>query len=146
MKITFYKCKSEKNCLNKVLESEIQLDGAIRGESNVISPQIMVQMNPIGYDYVYIQEWGRYYFITDVVCYRSNAFVVKLSIDVLMTYKTEILQMTGIVSRLTSGSAYASRDLLVSCKEECREFDFGSTPFKRDGTYVLIAQGGDVNG
>ena len=97
MQIVFYKCKSEKNCLNKVLESEITLDGAIRGESNVISPQIMVQMNPIGYDYVYIQEWGRYYFITDVVCYRSNAFVVKLSIDVLMTYKTEILQMTELL-------------------------------------------------
>lgn len=146
MQIVFYKCSSEKNCLNKVLENEITLDGAIRGESNVISPQIMVQMNPIEYDYVYIPEWRRYYFITDIVCYRSNAFVVKLSIDVLMSYKTEILQMTGVVSRLTSGSAYASRDLLVSCKEECREFDFGTTPFKRDGTYVLITQGGDVNG
>lgn len=146
MQIVFYKCSSEKNCLNKVLESEITLDGAIRGESNVISPQIMVQMNPIEYDYVYIPEWKRYYFITDVVCYRANAFVVKLSIDVLMTYKTEILQMTGVVSRLTSGSKYANRDLLVSCKEECREFDFGATPFKRDGTYVLIAQGGYVNG
>lgn len=146
MQIVFYKCSSEKNCLNKVLESEITLDGAIRGESNVISPQIMVQMNPIEYDYVYIPEWRRYYFITDIVCYRANAFVVKLNIDVLMSYKTEILQMTGVVSRLTSGSVYASRDLLVSCKEECREFDFGTTPFKRNGTYVLITQGGDVNG
>ena len=91
MQIVFYKCNSEKNCLNKVLENEITLDGAIRGESNVISPQIMVQMNPIEYDYVYIPEWRRYYFITDIVCYRSNAFVVKLSIDVLMSYKTEIL-------------------------------------------------------
>ena len=144
MRVTIYKCKSEKNCLNKVLESEVVLVGSLRGESNVVNPQILVQANPIGYDYVYIEEFGRYYFITDVVCYRSNAFLVKLSIDVLMTYKEAILNMSGIVSRLTSGSPYASRDLLVSCKEECREFDFGETPFKRDGTYVLVAQGGVV--
>ena len=142
MQIVFYKCSSEKNCLNKVLESEITLDGAIRGESNVISPQIMVQMNPIEYDYVYIPEWRRYYFITDIVCYRANAFVVKLSIDVLMSYKTEILQMTGVVSRLTSGSPYADRDVLCSVKETHRRIDFPETPFTKDGSYILIAKGG----
>lgn len=143
MNVTFYKCASEKNALNKILESDMELEGSVRGQSDVIKPQIMIGINPIGYDYVYIKEWNRYYFINDIICYRANAFIVKLEIDVLMTYKEEIKNMKGVVSRLTDANPYGERDLLTSVKENLREFIFVDSPFTTDGDYILIAQGGN---
>ena len=146
MELVLYKTADENSKLEKTLSEEVSLVGALKDGCSITAPSIMLQQNPIGYNYAYIPAFNRYYYIKNVTVVRKNIFMIGLKVDVLMSFKDEIKELSGVVSRLTSGSAYASRDLLVSCKEECREFDFGATPFKRDGTYVLIAQGGDVNG
>ena len=60
-----------------------------------------------------------------------------------MSFKEEILNMSGIVSRLTSGDEYANRDIKTKCLETHRKIVFENTPFTADGTYILVAQGGE---
>lgn len=142
MVITLYKTVSEKIRIEKVLENEVELVGALRDASSVMSPSVLVQEDVIGYNYAYIEEFGRYYYINNITAMRNKAFVLDMKCDVLMSYKDEIMEMSGVVSRLTSGSPYAERNVVTSVKEKHKRLYFPDCPFTRNGTYVLIAKGG----
>lgn len=144
MKIDFYKCSSDANVLEKVISNKVSVTGSLKNDSSVIKPVILIEGFNTGYNYCYIWEWNRWYFVTGVEVYRTGLYIVSLSVDVLMTYKNDIKKMRGVVSRLTSGSPYGQRDVSVSAKTECEKVMFPSSPFKEDGSYILIAQGGEV--
>ena len=142
MELILYKTADENSKLEKILSEEISLVGALKDGCSITTPSIMLQQNPIGYNYAYIPTFNRYYFIKNVTVVRKNIFMIELKVDVLMSFKNEIKELSGVVSRLTSGSPYADRDVLCSVKEEHRRIDFPATPFTEDGSYILIAKGG----
>lgn len=142
MNILLYKTTNANNDLNKTISNKVELVGALRDASSIIAPSILIQSNPIGYNYAYIPEFGRYYYIKNITAFRKGAYIIDLKCDVLMSFKDEILNMSGIVSRLTTGSPYAQRDVLCKVTETHKRIDFPATPFTRNGTYILIAKGG----
>lgn len=142
MNILLYKTTNANNDLNKTISDKVELVGALRDASSIIAPSILIQSNPIGYNYAYIPEFGRYYYIKNITAFRKGAYIVDLKCDVLMSFKDEILNMSGIVSRLTTGSPYVQRDVLCKVTETHKRIDFPATPFTRNGTYILIAKGG----
>ena len=142
MNILLYKTTNANNDLNKTISDKVELVGALREASSVIAPSILIQSNPIGYNYAYIPEFGRYYYIKNITAFRKGAYIVDLKCDVLMSFREEILNMSGIVSRLTDGDEYANRDVKTKCLETHRRLDFPETPFTRNGSYVLISKGG----
>lgn len=142
MNILLYKTTNANNDLNKTISNKVELVGALRDASSIIAPSILIQSNPIGYNYAYIPEFGRYYYIKNITAFRKGAYIVDLKCDVLMSFKDEILEMSGIVSRLTTGSPYVQRDVLCKVTETHKRIDFPATPFTRNGTYILIAKGG----
>ena len=142
MNILLYKTTNANNDLNKTISDKVELVGALRDASSVIAPSILIQSNPIGYNYAYIPEFGRYYYIKNITAFRKGAYIVDLKCDVLMSFREEILHMSGIVSRLTNGDEYANRDIKTKCLETHRRLDFPETPFTRNGSYILISKGG----
>ena len=142
MKILLYKTKNANNDLNKTISDKVELVGALRDSSSIIAPSILIQSNPIGYNYAYIPEFGRYYYIKNITAFRKGAYIVDLKCDVLMSFREEILHMSGVVSRLTDGDDYATRDIKTKCLETHRRLDFPETPFTRNGSYILISKGG----
>ena len=143
MNILLYKTTNANNDLNKTITDKVELVGALRDASSIITPSILIQCNPIGYNYAYIPRFGRYYYIKNITSFVKGAFIIDLKCDVLMSFKEEILNMSGIVSRLTSGDEYANRDIKTKCLETHRKIVFENTPFTADGTYILVAQGGE---
>ena len=143
MELVLYKTADENSKLEKTLSEEVSLVGALKDGCSITAPSIMLQQNPIGYNYAYIPAFNRYYYIKNVTVVRKNIFMISLSVDVLMSFKNEIKELSGVVSRLTSGSPYADRDVLCSVKETHRRIDFPKTPFTANGTYILVAQGGE---
>ena len=142
MNILLYKTTNANNDLNKTISDKVELVGALREASSIIAPSILIQSNPIGYNYAYIPEFGRYYYIKNITAFRKGAYIVDLKCDVLMSFKEEILNMSGILSRLTDGDDYATRDIKTKCLETHRRLDFPETPFTRNGSYILISKGG----
>lgn len=142
MNILLYKTTNANNDLNKTISDKVELVGALREASSIIAPSILIQSNPIGYNYAYIPEFGRYYYIKNITAFRKGAYIVDLKCDVLMSFREEILHMSGIVSRLTNGDEYANRDIKTKCLETHRRLDFPETPFTRNGSYILISKGG----
>lgn len=77
----------------------------IKSPSSVISPKISIVWggsgNPSAYNYAYISDYGRYYWVSNWT-YADRQWSADLSVDVLATYKTEIGSATKYVLRAAS--------------------------------------------
>ena len=145
MDIVLYVNTSERQAINKTIGSGLTLTGSLRGESSVISPSFLIEnTNPSGYNYCYIAEFGRYYFITDITSVRTNIWRIDCAVDVLMSFKTQILNLDVIVSddSLPDAECYYSGEqwqTLVKTKTDVINFPSG---LLSDGEYILITSGG----
>ena len=63
-----------------------------------MNPVVELSSSPIGYNYAYISDFGRYYFINDIT-YDKGIWVMTLNIDVMATYKTAIGSSSTYVLR-----------------------------------------------
>lgn len=100
--ITLYKNTAENNRIDKTeyLTKVIDLQGYLRQETNIINPSIIIEYaGEINFNYVYISTFNRYYFVNSISSVRSNLWRIELSVDVLMTYKSTILNYNCYVSR-----------------------------------------------
>ena len=57
------------------------------------------QFSFLGINYAYIPELKRYYFITDIVAVNNTLWELTMHCDVLMSFKDEIYNVDGYVSR-----------------------------------------------
>lgn len=145
MEIQFYLNNSEYNKINKSLTSGETLTGTLRDQSNVVNPTIVVEGGSAitTYNYCYIPEFHRYYFINEIVSIRNNIWSVSLKSDVLMSFKDQILKCSGIVEdSTTEGTAYLNGSQFVSnCKNYTDIVNFANG-FNSEGEYILITAGG----
>ena len=147
MDIIFHVNSSERQAINKSLDSGTTLTGSLRNESSVINPSFLIEYeNPSGFNYCYIADFGRYYFITDMTSIRTGIWKIDCSVDVLMSFKTEILNLDVIVSDLSSGESPTETymhgeqwETTVKNKTDIINFPYGLLD---DGEYILITSGG----
>lgn len=150
MDITLYTNSSERQAITKTLSTGYQLTGSLRNESSVINPSILIEIeNPSGYNYAYISEFNRYYFITDMISVRTNLWRVNMSVDVLMSFASDILDLDVIVSDISGGenpvSTYIEGEQwksTVKTKTDVINFPNG---LLSSGEYILITSGGVVS-
>lgn len=146
MQITMYKNFSDNNVISKTLGQPITLTGNLRNESNVIDPNIRIEVeNPALYNYAYIPEFGRYYYITDMRSIRTNLWELSMHVDVLMSFADAIRALPVIVSnaeyddsRYMTGPQWATT---VKSKTDVINFPSGLLD---SGEYILITSGGIV--
>ena len=145
--ISLFKTASENNRVVKVLTDEKQLSGELRNQTSVLNPNIRIESadNISTYNYAYISEFGRYYYITDIVSVRTNCWVVSLRCDVLMSYKDEIQSMNVILNNtqetgLSNYLASPNWVNLVKTKTDIKVFPSG---LSEQGEFILITAGGD---
>ena len=102
MTIDFYKNHSEKNKLDKDLTSVTSMTGELKENCSIIDPVIKIVGNVGTFaevNYMYIAEFGRYYFINNVISINNDICEVHAHVDVLSTYKDQIRAQNAIVSR-----------------------------------------------
>lgn len=100
MTIKLYKTPSEVNKVTKVLNDELSLTGELRESSSVITPIIKIEDDDLtDYNYAYIPDFGRYYFITNITSVRNDLWELAMRVDVLMTYADEIKANTAVIAR-----------------------------------------------
>lgn len=102
--ITFYKSTAEPNRVNKsaYLTDAITLStGQFRESANKMTCSLRVQHTGAlnGYNYVYISDFSRYYFVTEHTIERTGVHRFELKTDVLFTNKTDILATEAIIAR-----------------------------------------------
>lgn len=112
--ISLYQMKSPPNKIEKDISFLIQtVQGSLRNGSSIIDPVIVVETDSNtlwrrGLNYAYIEEFGRYYYVTNIVSIpgtlartTSNVYLWELHmhVDVLMSFKDEILSQKAIIAR-----------------------------------------------
>lgn len=131
MTILLYQTLSEVNKVDKDLSLLATLTGNLREESSLIDPEILID----GFsnyattcNYVYIQEFNRYYFVRNVTAISNTLFRITLHVDVLYTYKAEIRSNYAIVSRNENEFDLMLNDGLFVTQQNPRkaQFDFPS--------------------
>ena len=88
-----------------------QYSGLLIDDTNVVNPMIRLlyvtnTSYPVNYNYAYIQDLGRYYFI-DSWKWTAEGWVASMTVDVLATYKTQIGAMNLYIER--ADNAYDGR-------------------------------------
>lgn len=145
MDIVLYVTGSEPNALYKTLQNGITLQGSLRGESSVVNPNILIEIdNPSQYNYCFIPEFSRYYFISDMVSVRTNLWRLQCVVDVLMSFQEQILYLNVIVNNDTSPDEekyFAGEQWQTSVKTKTDVITFPSGLLD-SGEYILITSGG----
>lgn len=146
MEIKLFKTLSPRKKLVKELTDGITLTGTLRGQSSVMSPSLQIQdIAVIGYNYCYIPDFGRYYYINDINALRANLFELSLGIDVLMSYASEIRGNYAIVDKVENfGVAfnYINDGSWINTNRTDQSIINFPNGFNDNGEFILITAGG----
>lgn len=108
--IALYKFTGDKKQLIKLDSLELfeLISGTFKEDINVLKPVVFIQptqtstVNKIikEVNYVEIADFGRYYFVDDIIAKNGTIIELHLSVDVLYTYQSHIkLISDGIIAR-----------------------------------------------
>ena len=105
MTIQIYTETSPNNMINKAdppVGTDV-LTGALVDGTSIVNPDILIESAslPAG-NYAYIPEFGRYYYINDVTSEKMGLWRMKMHVDVLKTYATQLLANEVIAARSSS--------------------------------------------
>lgn len=78
-----------------------ELTCLIKSPSSIMNPVVELNVNPMAYNYAYISDFSRYYFINDIR-FDKGLWICSLNVDVLATYKTTIGSSSTYVLRATN--------------------------------------------
>lgn len=145
MNITLYVNHSEKNKIDKNLTNDFSLSGSLRDATNIVNPVILIEINEISnYNYCYISDFKRYYFITDITVIRTGLFAISLMVDVLESFKTDIKNLSVILLNTQNvglNNYLPSQVFRNNVKSKTDIINFPSG-LNNSGEFILITAGG----
>lgn len=146
--ISLYKTASENNRVVKALTSGKEMSGELRNQTSVLNPSIRIESadNISTYNYAYIPEFGRYYYISDITSVRTNCWIISLRCDVLMSYSSQIKALRPIIEREEVGqsSGLIDSDMPININKKVQKYYFPKG-FTKDIQYVLTTSGGAID-
>ena len=105
MNITLYKTKSANNVINKKLVSEKNLgDSCILADNtSVTSPTVIIgginSLDSISdFNYAYIPQCHRYYYINDIIALSGGRAKLLLTVYIVKTYASNILDSKQLIT------------------------------------------------
>ena len=145
MRIILYHNASDTRVINKTLVGGREFEGVMRDEMSVMTPVIRLEnQGVIDYNYAYIPDLQRYYVVSSIDCYRDGIWDISLSVDVLMSFRGDIMILPVIVDKQTmmeNGDEYIDDGSLVTDNimfTRLHSFDSG---FNDSPEYILITAG-----
>lgn len=145
MEVQFFYNVSDPRCINKQLIDGDTFEGQARDQISIMNPIVLFDTEDIiKYNYAYIPEFERYYSIDNIVAYRNNLYEVTMTVDVLMSFRRDILNCVAVVDKQSmqeNGDEYIDDGSLVTDNvmfADILEFEDG---FNDTVEYILIVAG-----
>lgn len=149
-----FKTKSAPNVVNKVLTEVVAFDEVIfKEDTSLLNPTIIINgvSNSSSYNiedigtsnYFSIPKVNRYYFITDITMMSGGRVAITGKVDVLMSFKTDIIGSTQLIVRQEkkTNNFLIDTDIPLSSKKQVIEHEFGES-IVDSGYYILAVNGG----
>ena len=138
MRIKLYNTSSDVNVLDKVLENEEIIDNAdTNRDYNILNPIVRLVTENV-FNYCYIPDLGKYYYISNPIYLRHGIVELHLSIDVLMSYKDKIKEIVATNIDSENYNKYDSSNTFATESRQTIEKKEFESPFNSDGNLVLI--------
>ena len=122
-------------------------NAVIVGDMSIHTPTISLQLDSftdvINFNYIYISELRRYYYVVDSTI-REDGFVqLQCKVDVLKSFKADILSSTQYVERQQNKCAYQLPDNLYNIKSNRNLTikNFGNVIIEPNANFLLQTSG-----
>ena len=100
MQIVLMSTNSEKNRLGKTKTTIETLTGNLKNQCSILTPSISIEyIPPANFNYFYIPEFSRYYFVTNITYITNSIVEISGSVDVLDSYEQQIRNNTAVIQR-----------------------------------------------
>ena len=148
MRVILYNTTSDNRALSKSITLIKEIDAELKDANDVISPTLKIQRFE-GWEkvnYIYIKSFNRYYYVNIIKQLLGNTILLECSVDVLMSNKDAIRNLTCIIDKQENSSTTYSEKYLDdgSFVTECRTFNSilnFPNGFNNDGEFILITAG-----
>ena len=165
MNITFYRNQSDRKRINKSISVVKLADGSetltgvhIKEPCSIMHPKIEIsreifQQNAdalLSVNYAHLPSLGRYYFIDDMELNNDGLLIYSLTVDVLYTYRTDLMntQVLAIRSEKENTSVYTDPEYAIKSNKLYEYEILGSVPdlaSAENNNYVMTVAGGAVS-
>lgn len=136
--LELYKNQSENNDLQKVITDKKQLDAYSRESVDILNPVVDLQGYTVNdYNYCYIQELRRYYYIEKIVSAPNGTTQLSMKVDVLMSFIDDIKASHGLITKqVVFNPYYGEND--VDARQTVDKLEF-TDQFDHTGEFVVVA-------
>ena len=147
MEVILYKNSSENNVIGKSLAQIKRVEAQLKNDVSIINPILVLYYtdNILQSNYCYIPKFNRYYFIDEIVPIMADRCIVKCRVDVLESFKDNILNLDCIVDKqekeIASNKYINDGSFVTTSKQFNRMIEFPNG-FNEKGSYILICAGG----
>lgn len=155
-RIAFYECNCDRKCVAK--EKYLKNTAAIKNHfrikqpCSILDPVIELTASNVeksglklsNVNYAYIERFNRFYFVNDIIFENDGLIEVRLSIDVLMTYASDIYgsQQEVIRAEALNSPRYIDNERPILTDKILTTKILGSFPEATGNNYALTVAGG----
>ena len=136
MQCKFYKYAATPNRIDKssfLTEISIINNISLKDNTDLMQPVFYLKTDPTVYNanYLFCSYTQRYYYINQITAVTGGRLAISCSIDVLYTYRDEILNSTAWIeiSSDTATPDYMRQDYPFTARQLIKGIDFPADPF-----------------
>ena len=124
MVIQFLHNKSEYNTINKDTELIVEKTITLKNDCDLVNPYVVLKLDNVLFlsNYAYIPQFKRYYFITGIEILSKTLVGVSLHVDVLESFKDNILAGTVHITESSNTDNYYPKELDSLTSMESHKF------------------------
>ena len=113
MVIQFLHNKSEYNTINKNTELIVEKTITLKNDCDLVNPYVVLKLDDVLFssNYAYIPKFKRYYFITGIEILSKTLVAVSMHVDVLESFKSDILAGTVHITESSDTDNYYPKEL-----------------------------------
>ena len=103
MNVNFYICTDDRRKVNKSISTVNTINCNIKERCSLDSPVLIIAKenfrNWKDANYCYISEYGRFYYIENVIVETATRIEIHCKCDVLMSFASNIRALMGVITR-----------------------------------------------
>jgi len=151
--VYLYHNNSENKVIGKSLTAMGMLECTLKEDTSIEHPTLIVSYTTQSLvtdtyldelDYFYMPKFNRYYYVDEIRTLPGSRIMIRGSVDVLESFKTDILNLNVILdhSQTTGANQYLDSPIWVTNAKNSTSIINFSNGLLDSGEYILITVGG----